>query len=102
MNQLVDVLRGADLWLRRAGRSSLIDFDLARTTDEVPVPKLAAEILEEMSRCRTNLTDQRAALQLKAAEIFFRVQLGQQMPFDEYLLHSQGATRHKVSAAEIG
>lgn len=102
MSHLVAVLRTADLWLRRAGRSPLIDFDLAQTSGEVSVPKLAAEILEQMSRCRTEITDQRTALQLNAAETFFRVQLGQQMSFDQFLLHAHGATRHKVGAMEIG
>lgn len=91
-NDTENAVRRWDALERSHGEAPVIDFDCAPPTDPPrPFPNRFAA-LDELSRLRSDTDPQHSPLwsQLDAHIAYLRALIGEQLPFDQYILTTQG------------
>jgi len=98
-NAVEDAVRRWDALERSHGEAPVIDFDCAPPANK-PHPfdnRFAA--LDELSQLESHTDTQHPALkaQLDAHNAYLRALIGEQLPFDQYILMTQGCAAHEWS-----
>ena len=91
-NAVEDAVRRWDALERSHGEAPVIDFDCAPPENRPRPFENRFTALDELSRLRSDTNKQHPALkaQLDAHIAYLRALIGEQLPFDQYIVTTQG------------